>query len=107
MTLPPDWALERALTILGSGWSLTTFHHYYSAQNNGFALTVVKVAEYVADHEEPPVDPDLIQARNVLASHHENQGFSSNAEACRRGDYDDRGWIGQLVNCIKWGRANP
>lgn len=64
---PPDWAIERAysLTIAEPG-----------ANHGGYSLSIVKrdylgfpttiaLARYIAEHEEAPIDPLLIEAVEI------------------------------------------
>lgn len=52
--MPPEWAIERALSLMANGFQPSVGQcqcrpEYWTAQIN--------VARYIAQHEEPPVDP--------------------------------------------------
>lgn len=66
----PHWAKERA-------WELT---------NSCGPITAL--ARYIAKHEEPPVDPDLIKAREICARVCLEQGRLRSAQNYREGFYD-------------------
>lgn len=80
--LPPDWAIEKALKFMANGCQPSLSQckcmpQYWTVQIN--------LARYIAEHEEAPVDPLLIEARDICA--HE-----SDVDLCalkyRNGDWD-------------------
>ena len=82
MTDIPDWAFNR----LGE----------LSAQEAGIdgdpahVQTQRAFARYIAEHEEPPVDPLLIEAREICAAQSEEEGGNvSWAREVRCGELDD------------------
>ena len=75
MTDIPEWALHR----------VTELH----TKNATEALWDV-FARYIAEHEEPPVDPLLIEAREICAAQSEEEGGNvSWAREVRCGELDD------------------
>ncbi|MDE2107438.1 MAG: hypothetical protein KGL39_60135 [Patescibacteria group bacterium] len=57
----PQWAVERAFNLAnkaGANW--TTFGKMLEGR------TGEAFARYIAEHEEPPVDPLLIEARKIV-----------------------------------------
>ena len=65
--------------------------------------------EYVAELRErgliaEPVDPDLEEAREVCAQNAESDGFTSLADAYRKGDADHRATIQVALAALRRGR---
>jgi hypothetical protein len=60
----PQWAEDRALELArldGAGRGQGRYDgHYYADMHKAFA-------RYIAEHEEPPVDPLLIEARKLAS----------------------------------------
>lgn len=75
----PQWAMARAYDLCAaegqSGW--------HPDATRVFAC-------YIAQHEQPPVDPDVIAVREIAAAGHEAEGGMTAAETIRSGGYDDR-----------------
>lgn len=100
-SLPPDWAFDRVKQILdseyGAGW-------YMRAMPSGGAKAF---ARYIAEHEEAPVDPLLIEAREIVASWYEahpDKVYNSNTpEKIRSGEYDDRPETEQALAALRRG----
>lgn len=74
--LPPDWAIENALATFNAVhptafWDVDKIKGCSDRSVDGFRALVTRLARYIAEHEEPPVDPLLIEARNIVARHHE------------------------------------
>lgn len=94
----PDWARQRMLKLAGEGadadlpWSKDV--------ENAFA-------RYIAQHEEPPVDPLLIEAREIAAKvveKAENDGEEYDwSRHCRSGSYDDRSDVQIALAALKRG----
>ncbi len=55
----PEWAMERAFALANADVVPTTDLSTWTAAITAFAA-------YIAAHEEPPVDPLLIEAREIL-----------------------------------------
>lgn len=68
---PPQWAVDRAYELVGEGYAYTAF------------------ARYIAEHEQPPVDPDLLTAREICARVADQIAFNDecSTEYCE-GKYD-------------------
>lgn len=49
---PPDWAIEKALTLGSMGMTLADVKRHYAGHRPYIAF-----ARYIAEHEEEPVDP--------------------------------------------------
>ncbi|HET8729512.1 MAG TPA: hypothetical protein VFM34_00165 [Moraxellaceae bacterium] len=67
---PPQWAIDRAYELVGEGYAYTAF------------------ARYIAEHEQPPVDPDLLTAREICARVADEIGREGDAGNYRDGIYD-------------------
>ena len=92
--LPPDWAIERVQEITGYYWPTSTVA--------GHAISTA-FARYIAKHEEPPVDPLLIEAREVWAREREESGNSRVAALYRAGRYDSDPAIKTALAALKRG----
>lgn len=91
--MPADWAIERARTLYCEGYELvygasTVEQIKDSDVSSPWKRLILKFATYIEAHEEAPVDPDLILAREAAAEFwlgDENWQFSEN---CKAGDRD-------------------
>ena len=89
--LPPDWALEKAKNLRASEILIAD-------KRNGFELMYHAFARYIAEHEEAPVDPLLIEAREIAQSLnlHMPMAFAS-------GDYDKCGEMLAAMKALRRG----
>ncbi len=93
----PQWAKERACELINNehpGWKYTPNEVSISPALRAFA-------RYIAAHEEEPVDPDLIEAREICAL---TTISNCNAEAYRSGEIDHATIIQTALAAIKRGR---
>jgi hypothetical protein len=60
----PQWAKERACELANSMKPLSVL---WIVEDIPAASTLTALARYIAAHEEPPVDPLLIEARKLAA----------------------------------------
>ena len=60
----PHWAKERACELANKE---SGRHSWFPADCNQGYTSLTALARYIAKHEEPPVDPDLITAREICA----------------------------------------
>lgn len=58
----PEWAIQKALKLMEYGG--TPLRSVLAEPNEHFE--VIAFAHYIAEHEEPPVDPLLIEARAII-----------------------------------------
>lgn len=100
-TLAPvaDWALARVMDICG-------------AEDRGglHAPVTLSFARYIMSKEEPPVDPDMIAAREVVCGYHHDKHPESpwhvgQAEMVRSGRFDKMLDVQAAYHGIKRGRA--
>jgi len=107
---PPDWAMARAAELAGVGkidMTANAFAQACSQMQVGFA-------RYIAAHEEAPVDPALIAARELFSQHHSAgrvdltfygglaKSGAANAEILS-GDFDRHGILLQFLAGIHRG----
>ena len=91
----PDWALERAKELhRAAGGATTPMAHAF--------------ARYIAAHEEAPVDPLLIEAREIVAvwlENNPNKAFRDKwtPENTRKGKLDDDATVAQALAALKRG----
>lgn len=86
----PQWAIERATAIRADA----------VADDLNWTETL---ARFVAAHEDPPVDPLLIEAREVVARHWETSGSPIEARLTRKGERDRTGMMGRVVEGVRRG----
>ena len=92
----PEWASERAQALAKD----ETLHEGYTRTHRAFA-------RYIAEHEEPPVDPLLLEARELCARQAEgdlggNYGLYD-AQGHREGKWDDTFQIDLVKAALKRG----
>ena len=63
----PQWALERAAELANKEMG----EDYLSPTSIAGTYVGTALARYIAQHEEPPVDPVLKDAREIAAKHYE------------------------------------
>lgn len=80
----PQWAIERAAEL---ACEVATKPIYNADKVVNLHLDQA-FASYIAKHEEPPVDPLLIEAREIAAKHYDGVCRYNTAEACRNGKWD-------------------
>ena len=85
--MPADWAIERALAESGNPFS-DTAASLKEDHSEGVDAVHLAFSRYIEAHEQPPVDPDLVTAREICARVCNDFGQTSNAKAYRDGDYD-------------------
>ena len=82
-----------------SKWAFDRVHELWGAEYDGLASAF---ARYIMSKEEPPVDPDLIEARLVAAE----TWYSGVKDAVMLGHYDNVGdAVPMALRAIKRGRA--
>lgn len=94
LKLPPEWAVAKAITLtgVGTGWTAKDVLNTHRS-----FPTAIRVAEYIASKEEPPVDPDLLLARQVVA-----EGMSPISQGqCLAGGWDSGIAVRSAYKAIK------
>lgn len=82
----PQWAKERACELANDECGR---HAWFPDDCNQGYTTLTALARYIAKHEDPPVDPDLITAREICARvAGEVAAFTDEADKYRDGTYD-------------------
>jgi hypothetical protein len=104
--LPADWALNRAGELYSDAGGVSSARDYAINRPNSYPAFLA-LARYIEQHEEPPVDPALVAAREHLAS----ISTGPVARNYRDGRYDGIGAPGSFIQIFlagaAWGRANP
>ena len=83
--VPADWALKLAVERMG--FTMTHYNEswlHYSIQS----VCARTLARYIEGHEEKPVDPLVLAAREVCAVYYEGRGADEIAQKYRDGYYD-------------------
>lgn len=95
-TLPADWAIERAIEVGGfvTPVALVKEHHLCYP-------TIINVARYIETKEQPPVDPWLLQARELAADLVGVWGSSISAGACRAGNFDAHSGVRAIAAALR------
>jgi len=72
----PDWAIERAVDLLNAGTEKLDRDTsvWFSSDRDDPETGLPQFAAYIAAHEEAPVDPLLIEAREICAQYWERCG---------------------------------
>ena len=86
MDMPADWAIERAL-VPHTGWTPEDVRCQVGYGSH-LAQTIDAFARYIEAHEQPPVDPDLVTAREICAVVAEGLGNPVVAHGYRKGSND-------------------
>lgn len=82
--MPADWALERAMELAnanGANWTGARCHDHDGQ-------TLYTLARYIEAHEQLPVDPDLVTAREICARVFDSVSFFGLAKMARDGRAD-------------------
>lgn len=82
--LPPQWAIERAIEIT----RVSSTVNEVVGQKVMFWPMLMEMAAYIASKEKAPVEPLVLEAREIVAQYFEEQGADSVAQEHREGLYD-------------------
>ena len=80
----PTWALKLACELSAVGWDF-----YIALAPRHVRRSIQAFARYIVKHQDEPVDPLLLEAREVAASAYEGLDFAGIASRIRDGDRDD------------------
>jgi len=76
----PKWAKQRACDLVNACRGVHSSKYYPPMANTSTFPTLHVLARYIAEHEEPPVDPLLVEARELCAQFsHYKKGYISGA----------------------------
>lgn len=96
----PQWAKERAIGLMDFEAKAAvpwTFKNVPGAAVDAFA-------RYIAQHEQPPVDPDLVKAREICGQVAEEWLNDEALEEYRLGRYDDDPEVQFALSALKEAR---
>lgn len=91
----PQWAIERACELANAADPLANWRPANLApDSNVFVPGSMKaLARYIAEHEEPPIDPLLIEAREIAGKFYIDCGGghepNHSADIIRKGEGDN------------------
>ena len=97
----PQWAKERARKLANEECGR---HDWFPDDCDGMYATLTTLARYIAKHEEPPVDPDLIKAREICARVVEGIDKHFVAAEYRKGIYDNLSEVQFALTALKEAR---
>lgn len=83
----PDWAIDKAISLLNSGRS-DDCGLWGNGDLTDTATGLPQFAAYIASKEDAPVDPLVLEAREIAAKYFEAMGSESVAQEHREGLYD-------------------
>lgn len=99
MTGIPEWAFERAAKLTNAIACNAAYTAYTCrVLNMGQAF-----ARYIAEHEQPPADPLLIEAREILAREYEECGMPEAAQHTREGVWNVVGRVEDILAGLRRG----
>ena len=58
-------------------------------------------AQYISENEKPPVDPLLLEAREICASFRRKEGLASSAEKYHQGYWDQSDYLKMVLAALK------
>lgn len=94
--LPSDWALKRAIEELDYDLTL------YKAKKYPDTWRAVHVlARIIEKYEEPPIDPVLKRAREILDKQYSKVGKASSAALYAKGSFDEHPSVLSVVQALK------
>ena len=85
--MPADWAIGRACELAdcrSMKEDIVRKHETHWGEG-----AVVALARYIEAHEQPPVDPDLVTAREIMARAMSAAGATHTAQMYRNGTCDE------------------
>ena len=86
--LPPDWAIARAIELVAAANAVEGPMPTVEAVKSGKYAGYTIFAAYIAQHEQEPVDPLLLVAREICAATARMVLAPSEAHRFRDGIYD-------------------
>lgn len=107
----PQWARDRVVTLVNE--FCAAGKNRWAWGDLDFALSNT-FAKYIAEHEDPPVDPQLLEAREIVAVWYEANGRPINislsrnlsrnlSRKLREGIYDHRPEVVLAVTALRRG----
>ena len=76
----PEWAKKRACDLVNTCRDVHSSKYHPGMASPSRFPTLFAFAKYIAEHEEPPVDPLLVEARELCAQFsHYKKGYISGA----------------------------
>lgn len=94
---PPQWALDKVAKI--NGWRSWDVPISYGKDPTTEAM--MHHARCLAKYEEPPVDPDVLRAREILAQAYEDDDSSMSALAAKQGKYDNYPIMNAVITALR------
>jgi hypothetical protein len=86
----PEWAKQRACDLANAGGNANWT--FWTLDEVGVFGSLAAFARYIAEKEQPPVDPLLLEAREILAQYYDRQKMLGVAQGYREG-LNDKGLV--------------
>ncbi len=100
----PQWALAQACEHLNAELKHNGSPLRYRMSEAAYNVPIIVLARYIAAHEEPPVDPLLLEAREIVARFYDTkEGSRHRAKLFRDGDYDNEPECAQALTALRRG----
>jgi hypothetical protein len=100
----PYWALQRAAELANrEGGEVGAARGAYTPDELAYTYIGRTFARYIAQHEEPPVDPLLIEAREIAAKFFEENGTPIASGNCRAGKMDSMPLVRLTAEALRRG----
>lgn len=97
----PDWAYERAAELMNEVAKTRSF----AVENVKDLLSVKAFAKYIAEHEEPPVDRDVLVVREIFSNQKIKEGRVGYAYSYRNGLYDQSSYFQLALEAYRKGKT--
>lgn len=99
MTDIPAWAFKRAAEL--SKDEEPRIH--WAGDKAAVYASMGAFARYIAEHEQPPVDPLLVEAREIVAKYYDDEGQPNHAQAIRAGNWNETGLVKSALAALRRG----
>lgn len=88
---PAPWYILRARKLVATKAAtknMDILSKQYLSGSNDSTAAMKAFADYIKENEEPPVDPDLIMAREIISERYRNNALFNLANKTKEGVFD-------------------
>jgi hypothetical protein len=97
----PEWAIGEAVDRLNAAYTECYDMEAWRVAADSNHPTVLTVARLIAKHEQPPIDPLLVMAREAAASHYDRIGAVKRQGPIREGRDDQCGSVQSALTALR------